>query len=348
MNRFRKIVEDTLNKVNDPFIIRLISTCGTTNNLLEGGLILPDGQIIKVFSESTISYYDLVSKVYSATSSLNDNPDLLEEFDIQLEDHGIIKYSLGHDFQPNFIILPTLQITDIQKVIVQKIINSLSDVDIITIMTDEDIFKEISATKDSKITDLIDKLMLDENTELDEEKVYDKDSGYNVSEDELVIFDRLKEKYPNIKMSYTDDRFVNPDTHRHFQLDFYDPDSDTGFNYNKHGKHGRRMYNPDDPNCQKDVKWLQSKSEPGNFYEKILHTWRDLDPLKREVAKQNGLKFIEWFNMDEFNRWYENPNLTYEEYKYAPDSMQYDRDEYFAQKARGRDIYGLDSEDSKD
>lgn len=148
-------------------------------------------------------------------------------------------------------------------------------------------------------------------------------------------------------MSYTDDRFVNPNTHRHFQLDFYDPDSDTGFNYNKHGKHGRRMYNPNDPNCQKDVKWLQSKSEPGNFYEKILHTWKDLDPLKRQVAKQNGLKFIEWFNMDEFDKWFANPSLTYPEYKTAPESMQYDREEYFAQKARGRDIYGLDSEDLK-
>ena len=177
-----------------------------------------------------------------------------------------------------------------------------------------------------------------------DKKIFDKDSGYNVSEDELFIFNKLKEKYPNIKMSITDDRFINPETHRHFQLDFFDPDSDTGFNYNKHMKHGRRMYNPDDQNCQKDVIWLKSKSKPGNFYEKMLHTWKDLDPLKREVAKQNGLKFIEWFNLDEFLRWFDNPNLTYEEYKYAPDSMQYDSEEYFAQKARGRDIYGLDSD----
>lgn len=201
----------------------------------------------------------------------------------------------------------------------------------------------------SNFREIVESVLKEYGYNLDEGdgKVFDKDSGYNVSKDELVIFDRLKEKYPNIKMSVTDDRFVNPNTHRHFQLDFYDPDSDTGFNYNKHCKHGRRMYNPKDPNCQADVRWLQSKSEPGNFYEKILHTWRDLDPLKREVAKQNGLKFVEWFNMDEFNKWYENPSLTYEEYKYAPESMQYNRDEYFAQKARGRDIYGLDSENFK-
>lgn len=174
-----------------------------------------------------------------------------------------------------------------------------------------------------------------------DKKIFDKESGYNISEDELYIFNKLKEKFPNIKMSVTDDRFVNPETHRHFQIDFYDPDSDTAFNFDKHIKHGRRKYNSEDPNCQADVKWLENKD--GEFYAKILHTWRDLDPLKREVAKQNGLNFIEWFNLDEFNNWYSNPELSYEEYKYAPESMQYDSDEYFKQKARGRDIYGLDS-----
>lgn len=176
-----------------------------------------------------------------------------------------------------------------------------------------------------------------------DKKIFDKSSGYNISEDELYIYNKLKEIFPNVQMSVTDDRFVNPDTRRHFQLDLYDPDTDTGFNYNKHIKHGRRKYNPEDPYCQADVKWLESEAKPGNFYEKILHTWKDLDPLKREIARENGLNFIEWFNIDEFNRWLENPNLTYEEYKYAPKSMQYDSDEYFDQKDRHRDIYGNDS-----
>lgn len=183
--------------------------------------------------------------------------------------------------------------------------------------------------------------ILTDHLEEGDKKVFDKDSGYNSSYDEEYIVEKLKERYPNIKLSYTDDRFVNPETNRHFQLDFYDPDSDTGFNYNKHIKHGRRKFNSEDPNCIKDVKWLESKD--GEFYAKILHTWRDLDPLKREVAKENGLKFIEWFNLDEFAKWYNNPELSYEEYKFAPDSMQYDSDEYFAQKDRGRDVYGNDS-----
>jgi len=184
----------------------------------------------------------------------------------------------------------------------------------------------------SKFRDLVENLndikqWLSQSSPIEEgdKKVFDKETGYNSSKDETYIYEKLKEKYPNIQISYTDDRFVNPETKRHFQLDFYDPDSDTGFNYNKVWTHCRRKYNPD-------------------YYKRALKQWTITDPIKREVAKANGLKFIEWFNLDEFNRWYENPELTYEEYKYAPDSVQYDSEEYFKQKARGRDIYGVDSD----
>lgn len=169
------------------------------------------------------------------------------------------------------------------------------------------------------------------------------DTHYNSSKDELYYFDLLKKKWPDTIMSYTDDRFINPETNRHFQLDYYIPSLDWGINLEKVVTHGRRPYNPEDPNCQKDVRWLKSKAEQGNYYERMLKQWTVTDPIKREVANNSGMRYIEIFNMDEFNKWYENPELTYEEYKYAPESMQYDSDEYFKQKARKRDIYGNDS-----
>lgn len=178
--------------------------------------------------------------------------------------------------------------------------------------------------------------------EYESKKVFDKDSGYNSSKDELYILDKLKEKWPDVKMSYTDDRFVNPKTHRHFQLDFYIPSQDVGINYNKIFTHGRRKFDPSNPVHLDDVKWL--KRQKGDFYKRVLKQWTETDPIKREVAKENGLTLVELFNLDEFERWYENPSLTYEEYKYAPESLQYDSEEYFREKNRGRDIYGNDSD----
>lgn len=186
--------------------------------------------------------------------------------------------------------------------------------------------------------------LLSEKDEYISKKIFDDKSGYNISKDEIYIYDMLKERWPDVVQSYTDDRFVNPETHRHFQADFYIPSEDMFCNYNKHFKHGRRKYNPEDETCIDDVNWLKSKASPDSFYEKVLHTWTVVDPIKREVAEQQGFKFVEWFNLDEFNTWYENPNLTYEEYKYAPLSLQYDSDEYFKEKERGRDIFGNDSD----
>lgn len=174
-----------------------------------------------------------------------------------------------------------------------------------------------------------------------EQKVFDKDSGYNISLDELYILDKLKEKYPNIQSSYTDDRFVNPDTHRHFQVDFYDPDSDTFFNYNKHWTHFSEPYNPNDPEHQKDANWLNNHDN--EFYKKAFRKWTINDPLKRELAKNNNITYIEWFNLDEFDRWFADPELTYSEYK-NPSPRRYDSDDYFAQRDENRNPRGNDIE----
>ncbi len=174
-----------------------------------------------------------------------------------------------------------------------------------------------------------------------DKKVFDKETGYNSSKDELYIFDKLKERYPDVIMSYTDERFVNPDTHRPFQADFYIPSKDLFINYMKIFTHGRRKYDPTNPEHEDDVKWLKSKK--GEFYKRALKQWTVTDPIKRQVANEQGFTLIEFFNLDEFEAWFANPSLTYDEYM-QPTSLQYDSDEYFQQKARGRDTNGSDSD----
>lgn len=164
-----------------------------------------------------------------------------------------------------------------------------------------------------------------------DKKIFDKESGYNSSKDELYIYDLLKKKWPDVIMSYTDDRFVNPETNRHFQLDYFIPSKDIGMNYNKTWTHFSEPFNPNNPEHQKDLKWLKSKAESGNYYERTIKQWTETDPIKRKVAKKNGLKFLEFFNLREFNNWFKNPELTYEEYK-DPNPRRYDSEDYFYQK----------------
>ena len=197
----------------------------------------------------------------------------------------------------------------------------------------------------SKFRELVEKILIENGITLDEGdgKVFDKDSGYNSSDDEEYYWDLIKKKWPDAKKSVTLDFFRNPENHRPWQIDAYVPSEKMMIQINKNWKHGRRPYNPNDPACQADVKWLKSKK--GEYYDKVLYTWTELEPLKRKIAKDNGYRYVEIFNVDEFNDWYANPELTYEEYKH-PVSLQYDRDEYFRQKAEGKDIYGSDFEDS--
>lgn len=354
MSKFRNLVENIndikqrLNQNSHPcFIDRLIKGCGITTDITQGGLILPNGTLINCFPNSYMMHYDSLPFIYPEELSPEQHgnfPEQEDRFDDEVIDNNIIRYSINHSIQEAYIKLPNKNITKAQLDKLQDIFMSLQPGQKIPVMIENNIFKVVSADNKSIAKDIIKQLVESCAITEGDKKVFDKDSGYNSSIDEQYIFEKLKEKWPDVIMSYTDDRFVNPETHRHFQSDYYIPSQDWFLNYNKIFTHGRRRFNPNDPNCQDDVKWLESKSKPGNYYERALKQWTITDPIKREIAKNNGLRLIEWFNLDEFNNWYNDPSLEYEEYKYAPNSIQYDSEEYFKQKARGRDIYGNDSD----
>ena len=174
-----------------------------------------------------------------------------------------------------------------------------------------------------------------------DKKIFNKHGPhYNSSKDEEAVYDLLKKKWPKMIVNYKNEDFRSPATHRTWQIDFASPEDNLYINYNRHIKHGRRIYNPEDPNCQKDVAWL--KKQDGEFYKKILHTWTVVDPLKRIVAKQLGWRYIELFDRDEVEKFLADPTLSYDEYRSPIETMQYDSDRYFKGKDRNRDEFGND------
>lgn len=174
-----------------------------------------------------------------------------------------------------------------------------------------------------------------------DKKIFNKNGPhYNSSKDEEAVYDLLKKKWPKMIMNYKNEDFRSPVTHRTWQIDFASPEDNLYINYNRHIKHGRRIYDPEDPNCQKDVAWL--KKQDGEFYKKILHTWTVVDPLKRIVAKQLGWNYVELFDRDEVEKFLADPTLSYDEYRSPIETMQYDSDRYFKGKDRNRDEFGND------
>ena len=68
-----------------------------------------------------------------------------------------------------------------------------------------------------------------------------------------------------------------------------------------HWTHGKK---PFDKSNEKDLlklsKW-QERSKNSTFYQQGINVWTVRDPLKRETAKKNGLKYLEIFPKDEKN-----------------------------------------------
>ena len=131
-------------------------------------------------------------------------------------------------------------------------------------------------------------------------------NSFNYSSEEVEILKLLQEKFGNeVKDQYMEDRYP-------YKCDFYIPSLDLFIEYQGMWTHGPH---PFDKNNIEDIKlvnkWKASADENNfkgrskNFYNLAIHNWTVLDVKKREVAKQNNLKYLEFFNMKDFTDWLE-------------------------------------------
>ena len=166
--------------------------------------------------------------------------------------------------------------------------------------------------------------------------ISDPKTGISVSKDEDYIYDKLVDKYGEVKRQYKDEE-------RHpWVVDYYIPSEDMFIEYLKHWTHGRKKYDPKNPFHQKDVEWLKDKAKDNEFYARALKQWTETDPEKEKSAIENGLNYVVFYNLREFETWLKNPKMQYRQYA-DPDSLRYNSEDYFAKKARGFDTNGNDS-----
>ena len=129
-------------------------------------------------------------------------------------------------------------------------------------------------------------------------KIYDtkrKNNTFNTSSQEKIIFEKLKTIYENIDNQYSSDLYP-------YKCDFYIPETNTYIEYNGHWTHGKEPYIGTDEQNE-IIKLWESKNTPQ--YNVAINVWTKRDVLKRTIAKNNNLNYLEFFNMDEFNKWYD-------------------------------------------
>ena len=174
--------------------------------------------------------------------------------------------------------------------------------------TNKDQAKQTCLKKYGYITKLNDPLIKkNAHNEISNLKRYEtqkKNNSFNKSKQELESYDLLKQKYSDVIYHYKDkDRYP-------FICDFYIPSLDLFIECQYSQFHNFRSYLNTDED-KKEIELLKQKSKQRkqitgknkSKYDSVIYTWSYLDVRKRNIAKQNNLNYIEFWNIDELKYW---------------------------------------------
>ena len=140
-----------------------------------------------------------------------------------------------------------------------------------------------------------------------QEKIYNTkllNNSFNISYQEDVCFDLLKEKYSDCIRQYKSELYP-------FNCDFYIPSLNLYIEYNGSHYHHYHPFDINDDNDINELNRLKEKAENSNAhkngkksqYDNIIYTWTILDLKKRNIAQQNNLNYIEFWNINEVKEW---------------------------------------------
>ena len=140
-----------------------------------------------------------------------------------------------------------------------------------------------------------------------QEKIYNTkllNNSFNISYQEDVCFDLLKEKYSDCIRQYKSELYP-------FNCDFYIPSLDLYIEYNGSHYHHYHPFDINDDNDINELNRLKEKAKNSSAhkngkksqYDNIIYTWTILDLKKRNIAQQNNLNYIEFWNINEVKEW---------------------------------------------
>ncbi len=127
-------------------------------------------------------------------------------------------------------------------------------------------------------------------------KTHKANHTFNASEKENDAYRLLLQKFDesDILRHHSDERYP-------FSCDFYIKSIDTFIEYNGTWTHGGHPY---DENNEEDLRKVRTwKSKKSQFYENAVVNWTIRDPEKRRVAKETGIRLLEFWNLGEIREY---------------------------------------------
>lgn len=126
-----------------------------------------------------------------------------------------------------------------------------------------------------------------------------QNNSFSTSKPEEEIYNKLLLKFSNVIRQHKTEEYP-------FHSDFYIPELDLYIEYQGQWTHGKQPFDENNKLLLHKLNEWKEKSLNSKFYENAIKVWTIGDPLKRKTAKENNLNWIEFFNMDEFNKWFES------------------------------------------
>ena len=83
-----------------------------------------------------------------------------------------------------------------------------------------------------------------------------------------------------------------------FSCDFYFPDSNYYIEVQGNWTHGQHPFDNTNVDDVEILNMWKSKSEKSKFYKNAIYVWSEHDVKKRNIAKENGLNYLEIFSCD--------------------------------------------------
>ena len=124
-----------------------------------------------------------------------------------------------------------------------------------------------------------------------------KNGTFNTSKPEQQTYELLKTKFKDVEYQYKDkDRYP-------FICDFYIPSLDLFIECQYSWTHGGKPYN--EITDKEKLELWKEKAKTSKYYQNAINTWTIRDVNKRETANKNNLNYLEFFNIQEFLKWFE-------------------------------------------
>lgn len=110
-------------------------------------------------------------------------------------------------------------------------------------------------------------------------------------------------KFPKAIREYSDSRYRIPNSKNPLFCDIYIPETDTFIECQFYPSHGPEPFNSNNKKHLELLEKYYQKSHTTDWYKTIIDIWTKKDPLKREIAKKNNLKRLEFWSVKDYKEW---------------------------------------------